>query len=130
MSAYLSEQLSMAARATTSESWGMVKPRYRGADAFHPGGACDVQLPNGLLRCVLILSSQDLNADSGNPRRIQHPSRLVLNTGKWVFAQLTAQLPIARTATASHHAASFSRQPRFAAWHKYRVIFQYGGLMS
>jgi hypothetical protein len=33
---------------------------------------------------------------------------VILNTGKLIFAQLTAQLPIARTATRSHHATSFS----------------------
>src|SRR6185312_17306049 len=38
----------------------------------------------------------------------------VLNTGSLVFDHLTAQRPIARTATASHHAASFAGQPRFA----------------
>jgi hypothetical protein len=32
--------------------------------------------------------------------------------------RLTAPLPIARTATASHHAASFAGQPRFAVLHK------------
>jgi hypothetical protein len=42
-----------------------------------------------------------------------------MKTGKLVFAQLTAQLPIARTAIASHHAASFSRQLRFVVRHKY-----------
>ena len=52
-----------------------------------------------------------------------------MNTGKFVFAQLTAQLPIARTEIASHHAASFSIQLRFV-WHKYWVVFEYGGLMS
>jgi hypothetical protein len=59
-------------------------------------------------------SSPDFNADSGNLDGFHARAEAVLNTASWVFAHLTAQLPIARTATASHHAASFAAQPRFA----------------